>query len=571
MAERSPAEEFAAIKEELSSLKKEYQALLRKNNRLTREYENLTYLYKQAVALRDYNEKEKETQMQYNRMLRDNAPDAMFLLDADAGILLCTSSVGKHLGVDAAGLVGQNLLPILKDAFDNEVVDRMKAAFKAIRSGSDAVSFDAGTDRGSGNRRFFSVSVVPAAGVQGAPAGMVVLMHDTTELLSARDQAEAATRAKSAFLANMSHEIRTPLNAIIGMTKIGLASNALDRAQYCMEKIDIASRQLLGLINDILDISKIEANRLELSESAFRPRRMIDAILAVMVVKAEEKNLSLSVDLDGTLPGYVSGDEMRLSQVVMNLLSNAVKFTPDGGGIRLQARFLPRPDEPRDVLAISVTDTGIGITPEQKARLFQAFVQADGGIARKYGGTGLGLVISRQIVELMGGTLGVEDAESGGSRFFFTVRVGRAEAPPCEPAEEPVPEFAPGAFEGKTLMLAEDIEINREIVRALLEGTGLAIVTEENGLLALEAFNREPDRYDLILMDLQMPVMDGLEATRRIRALAVPRARTVPIVAMTANAFAEDVAVCREAGMNDHIAKPIDPDVLLSRLVKYLT
>ncbi len=557
--------------EDFASAKKALQALSRKYDRLQREYENMTHLYKQAVALRDYNEKEKEAQMLYNQMLRDNCPDGMFLLDTEARILLCTSSVRRLFGRDVSELIGLEIVPLMRELFDNDFADRMDAAFQVIKATKGMLSFD--SEIASGRGVFFSVSVAPALSEERQLTGMVVLLHDTSELLAAKVQAESATRAKSTFLANMSHEIRTPLNAIIGMTKIGISAGTTERAVYCLEKIDTASRQLLGLINDILDISKIEANKLELAESVYNLGRMIDTIAGVIVVKAEEKDIALDVRMDDRLPQYVRGDEMRLSQVIMNLLSNAVKFTPEGGRVRLEVWRASPVNEEDCEIGVAVTDTGIGISPEQKGKLFLAFEQADGSIARKYGGTGLGLAISKQIVELMGGRIGVEDGDDGvGSRFFFTVKAGYLTGCPKAPSEpEGRVEIGTGrTYAGRTLMLVEDIEINREIVVTLLEDTKIDIVCEENGQEALAAFAAAPGKYDMILMDLQMPVMDGLEATRRIRALDVPQSRSVPIVAMTANAFAEDVAACREAGMVDHIGKPVDVDVLLGKLAKYL-
>lgn len=553
------AQDYAALKRELSAIKRKYA-------RLEREYENLNHLYKQAAALRDYNEREKEIQMRYNQMILGNSPDDIYLLDTEQHVLLCTDSVKERFG----DVAGKDLFSLLGQSFDDEFIGKIRGAFEKVHESSAPHTMEVSAGRDDESKQFFSASISPVLNEQGDLAGTVLLAHDLTELQAAKLQAEAATRAKSNFLANMSHEIRTPLNAIIGMTKIALTSEDPGRAQYCLEKIDTASKQLLSLINDVLDISKIESGKLVLNVEPFELTRMFAAIETVMAVKAEEKQIQLSIELDDQLPDFVRGDEMALTQVIMNLLSNAVKFTPVGGRVRLEARLLEaRPGS--SLIEVRVTDTGIGVEPEQKQRLFMPFEQADSGIARKYGGTGLGLAISKQIVEMMGGRIDEENAPDGGSSFFFTALLGEARREQMQSlSESDRGQDSMRTYPGRTLMLVEDIEINREIVCALLEHTQLQIESFENGWLALEAFERDPERYDIVLMDLQMPVMDGLEATRSIRALDIPQARSIPIIAMTANAFAEDVRICKEAGMNDHIGKPVDADVLLSKLARYL-
>jgi CheY-like chemotaxis protein len=547
----------------------------------------------------------------------------------------------------------------------------------------------------------------------GEIVSSVMMMHNITDIRRAQERAEEArfaaeeaSAAKSTFLSNMSHEMRTPMNAIIGMTAIGRGSGDVDRKDYCFGKIEDASTHLLGVINDILDISKIEAGKFELSPSEFSFEKMLAKVVNVVNFRVEEKGQEFSVRIDENIPDHLFGDDQRLAQVVANLLSNAVKFTPEGGAIKLNTELVEQTGE-ECIVRISVTDTGIGISEEQKLRLFTSFEQADSGISRRFGGTGLGLAISKNIVEMMDGDIYAESEPGRGSVFTFTVKLGVAEAAQgarggilapgvslaslralvvddsedvldyfleiakrigfkCDAApggrealsliderggydiyfidwkmpdmdgielsriisrrdtehfvivmissaewdnmeasakEAGVYSFLPkplfpspiadiiseclgmrgrddpanadgrsvaGAFKGKRVLFAEDVEINREILIALLEPTGLTLDCAENGIEAVEKFINNAGGYDMILMDMQMPELDGCEATRRIRALDDPRAKTVPIVAMTANVFREDVEKCIEAGMNDHIGKPIDIEEVLDKLREYI-
>jgi signal transduction histidine kinase/CheY-like chemotaxis protein len=526
-------------------------------------------------------------------------------------------------------------------------------------------------------------------------------------LLVAKDQAEESNRAKSDFLSNMSHEMRTPLNAVIGMTAIGKAAPGLDKKDYAFGKIEDASTHLLGVVNDILDMSKIEANKLELSLLDFDFEKMLRKVVNFINFRVDEKNQRFHVNMDREIPRRLCGDDQRLSQVLTNLLSNAVKFTPEGGSIKLDTRLVEEKDG-LYAIRFEVSDTGIGIGKEERTHLFQAFQQADSGTSRNFGGTGLGLAISRRIVELMGGEIDLESELERGSTFSFTVRIARGrtdrrgglnegvnwknirilavdDSPEileyfketaqgfgiaCDTAasgeeaialleqgnrhdiyfvdwkmpgmsgielsreirkrrsdnsvvtmissvqwsmiadeakevgvdrflskplfrsdiadcineclgmghlEELTAQEAAGEkddaanlFPGRHILLAEDVDINQEICLALLEPSEVEIDCAANGEEAVQMFSAKPEHYDLILMDVQMPGMDGLEATRRIRALDVPRAKSVPIVAMTANVFREDIEKCLAAGMNDHIGKPLDLELLFEKLRRYL-
>ena len=537
-------------------------------------------------------------------------------------------------------------------------------------------------------------------------------------------QAVQASKAKGDFLANMSHEMRTPMNAIIGMTSIGKNSPDIEKKDYSFEKIENASSHLLGVINDILDMSKIEANKFELSPITFSFEKMLQKVVNVINFRIDERHQIFTIHIDDHIPQLLVGDDQRLAQVITNLLSNAVKFTPEHGNIRLNADVIDE-EFGHYILQISVSDTGIGISDEQQAKLFTSFEQADSGTSRRFGGTGLGLAISKRIVELMGGRIWVESKLDQGSTFAFTIKAEKGHGAPhtsmfapgvnintirvlaiddnpeilelfggimekfgikCDIAscgeeaialmdkshydvyfvdwkmpgmdgieltrkikehcsleqssaekgsaeqssteqsfdrsvvimisaaewgviekeareagvdkflskplfpstiadiineclgfnsvgktEEETKQEEIDNFEGYTMLLAEDVEINREIVVTLIEPTGLTIECAENGSEAVEKFTAAPEKYDMIFMDIQMPEMDGYEATRRIRALEAETSRNpVPIVAMTANVFREDVERCLAAGMNDHVGKPLNLSEVMEKLRTYL-
>ncbi len=535
----------------------------------------------------------------------------------------------------------------------------------------------------------------------GEKTGYIIMTGDVTEMELARQKAEQANRAKSSFLSNMSHEIRTPMNAIIGMTQIGSSTAELEKKDYALEKIRDASTHLLGVINDILDMSKIEANKFALSILEFSFERMIRRVVDIINFRVDEKHQKLTAQIDNDIPRALIGDEQRLAQVITNLLTNAVKFTPDGGSIHLEAMLLYEQNG-ICALRVSVKDNGIGISPEQQSRLFNAFEQAEASTTRKYGGTGLGLVISKSIVEMMDGKMWVDSDLGKGSVFYFTAHLARGREDKrrllspavqlgnarllavdddavileffreaagqigiaCDTAssgaeaiarieetgayniyfidwsmpemdgvelarhirardepdavvimisasdwsviqndaraagvsmflskplfvssiaacideclgfsmkeEEPSETEEDVSFEGHSILLAEDVEINREIVIALLEPTRLNIDCAFNGAEAVNMFVASPHKYEMIFMDVQMPEMDGFTATQTIRASGLPRAAEIPIVAMTANVFREDIEKCMESGMTGHIGKPLDMDEVTAILKKYL-
>jgi len=427
--------------------------------------------------------------------------------------------------------------------------------------------------------------------------GMLIKFQNAVYIRE-KERAEKANMAKSDFLANMSHEIRTPMNAIIGMTSIAKSTNEVERKNYAIGKIEDASVHLLGVINDILDMSKIEANKLDLNPVEFNFEKMLQNVVSIINFRVTEKHQTLHVNIDEDIPNYLICDEQRLAQVITNILGNAVKFTPEYGNISLDARLL-KEENGVCTVKLTITDTGAGINQEHQERIFKPFEQAESSTTRRHGGTGLGLPISKRIIELMGGEIGVVSELGKGSEFFFTIQVEQAEQPDNRKSDgfsdtsnsingdpgksslvagsqtDPEDSYC---FDNYRILLAEDVEVNWEIVLTLLEPTRLKIDCATNGAEAVRIFSEAPQRYDLILMDVQMPEMDGYEATRRIRALETKRlteadakaAKPVPIIAITANVFREDIEKCTRAGMNDHIGKPIDLVEVLAILRQYL-
>ena len=420
------------------------------------------------------------------------------------------------------------------------------------------------------NGSSYQANVETLKGLDGEPAGYIEAIQDTTnleELIMKQAEAQAASEAKSLFLANMSHEMRTPMNAIIGMTTIGLAADSTEKKDSCLESVRDASSHLLGVINDILDMSKIESGKFELTPVPFDFNDVLKNSVNVINGRMKEKHLKFRINKDCKIPARLIGDDQRLTQVITNLLSNAVKFTPEYGAVTLTAQLAEEEDDTFTIRFI-VSDTGIGIGKEQQGNLFQAFQQAENDTTRQYGGTGLGLSLSKKIVNMMDGEIWVESEPGEGASFTFYIKARRAfdDEPglPCCAGEEPEDDFT-----GFNLLLAEDVDINREIFLELIKPTNLSVSCANNGAVAVKRFAEAPEKYDIVFMDLQMPVMDGHEATRVIRSLDFPKAKEIPIIALSANVFKEDIEKCFEAGMNGHTGKPLVIEEVMNHLRRY--
>lgn len=394
--------------------------------------------------------------------------------------------------------------------------------------------------------------------------GEIWIIDDITEraamesdLIEAKHQAEVSGRAKSEFLANMTHELRTPLTSIIGFAEL-LKADGCDNPQHqrWIGRIEEASRGLLVIVNDVLDFSKLEAGNLKLEIRTVALRTLLARTMEMLAPQAEAKGIALELSLDQAVPDHVLGDADRLRQILLNLLSNAVKFT-SAGGVSVRARY-----QAPEILTVEVEDTGAGVPEAALATIFDRFVQGDGSISRKYGGTGLGLAITKRLAEMMGGDITVESVVGEGSTFRFTapLPIAAEAAAASEVADESA---ASGDLGALHVLLAEDVEANQELISTILGAAGVAVTIVGDGAAAVEA--AKIGGFDLILMDMHMPVMDGLEATRRIRGLGGEEAR-VPIIALSANVLPEQIAEGRAAGMDAHVGKPIDPRELLTAI-----
>lgn len=479
----------------------------------------------------------------------------VLLLEPGNDVAMANGAAEDFWGI-SSGLKGRNMAQLF-------TVEREAPPQELFAADLDAQPVEVAAAQGG---RLCEVQLIVVYDEYGEVFYKVAVFRDVTDMRDALERANCASRAKGEFLSNMSHEIRTPLNAITGMLQIAKKSIGTGNPTKALDSVDVAataSRHLLGVVNDVLDMSKIEAGKFEIFCEPFGLSAAVHEVSSIISQRCREQNLRFCHNL-GALPDlWVYGDKLRIKQVLINVLGNSVKFTPRGGTVTMMVDAEEGEDGVR--LAFTLSDNGIGMTADFLERVFDPFEQAD--TSGRSGGTGLGLPISKTLAEMMGGDLTVQSRPNEGSTFRFGVTLREAQA---QAADVDI-DMGQYDFSGLRLLLAEDVEVNRIILEELLADTGVDIEEAEDGRRALERFAASPVRYySLILMDIQMPYMDGYEATQSIRALDRPDAETVPIIAMTANAYQEDVARALSAGMNGHLAKPVDLDATLRTLALYL-
>ncbi|HNH35494.1 MAG TPA: ATP-binding protein [Rhodocyclaceae bacterium] len=566
---------FDMMREKISEGRKSLLTEIEEHKRAESELERYQSHLEELIAMRT--QALRDAELRY-RTVADFTYDWETWVAPDGAWLYCSPACERMTGYARTDFLNvPNLLTDLVEAEDRPMMQAHMCGTAPPHDTVEQISFR--IVRRDGTRRWLEHVCRPVFDDNGNYLGRRASNHDITarrlaeqELIHAKEAAETANRAKSTFLANMSHELRTPMNAIMGMTSLALRHAEDPKLIDQLGKIDAASRHLLGVINDILDISKIEADRLTLEHTRFRLGEPIESMVRLVNPNAAAKGLKLTVDMADELSNLpLRGDPMRLGQILLNLIGNAVKFT-EHGSITLRCRIVEEKDE-HVLLRCEIADTGIGIAAEDQKRLFTAFAQADGSMTRKYGGTGLGLTICKRLAQLMGGEIGVDSEPGKGSTFWFTAWLEKAveatkqrvQTAPVAPADERLR----GRHAGARILLAEDEPVNQEVSRFLLEDAGLLVDVASDGREALELAGR--NRYALILMDMQMPNMNGIETTKAVRDpdAGSPNANT-PILAMTANAFDEDRQACFAAGMSDFVAKPVDPDVLYEIVLRWL-
>ena len=503
------------------------------------------------------------------RCLIDTVSDLIFIKDRNGVYLGCNKACEEFLGIPEHEQIGKTDF----DFFDREAAESVREEDRKVLDNRASSRVEEWVPAASGQKVLLDTVKTPYYAPDGTCLGLVGVSRDITErkkmedkLRHAKTTAEFANQAKSEFLANISHEIRTPMNAIIGLGYLALQTNLTSPQHDYLTKMTAAASGLMQLLNDILDFSKIEAGMMVLAESSFKLQPLLEHLLCLVGSGATAKGVRLMLTTDPQIPDYLVGDPLRLEQVLLNLLGNAVKFTP-AGEVELTVRLLAE-ENARVTIEFAVRDTGIGLTPEQAGAIFEAFTQADSSTTRHYGGTGLGLSICRRLVALMEGEIRVESAPGRGSTFTVTVCVQRGTAPQAEPEAVLDRVTVTATLTGRRVLVVEDQPINQQVLQELLEQVGAHVTVAADGREAVVAVTRAEGRYDVVLMDLQMPAMDGYEATLLLRR--VWPAEQLPIIALTAHARREERERCLNVGMNDHLVKPVNPDRLYACLMQWV-
>lgn len=541
--------------------------------------------------LQEMEQRHKEVQKDLSAII-DNVPNMIFIKEAkDLRFVRFNKAGEKLLGKSRDELIGHNDY----DFFPKEQAEFFIAKDRLVLDSGVAENIEEEPIETPQGIRYLHTRKVCINDETGEPKYLLGVSEDITErkqyetelivhrnhlqelvdektrdYLSAKEEAEAASHAKSIFLANMSHEIRTPMNGIIGMTHLALKTELNEQQKNYISKAHKSAGNLLGILNDILDFSKIEAGKLEIEEINFQLKDVINAMVTLIQYRAVENNVSLITKINPDVPQALVGDSLRLGQILNNLGSNALKFSHPGDTVSVIVN-LQKETETDATLQFSVKDTGIGLSSEQQENLFQSFSQADTSTTRQYGGTGLGLVISRNLTRLMGGELKFESEPGIGSNFYFTITFKKQQRElsqlntPDDSSDSRIKQSI-NTLEGVKVLLVEDNEINQEFARELLVMDGLKVQTADNGKEALQYLSEQD--FDVVLMDCQMPVMDGYEATRKIREQE--KFQGLPVIALTANAMKEDIEKVLRSGMNDHIAKPINPDVMFMTIAGWI-